>query len=379
MILVIAFVPLRLTLIFMATVSANILSSPEPIVSNDAAFSRELSKKFREFTSNGTKNLKGGLPLLMKSIFYLSFVIMIYTFLLSVELSILNVALVSCLLGVFVALSGINITHDGVHDTFSKKQWLNHSAAFVLNVLGASSYYWKTKHTISHHFYTNIHEKDADLEQGMLLRLHPSQKKRFIHRYQHIYFPFLYALSYIIWSLFLDPQKYFSSKTGDFEFTKMKAKDHIIFWLGKALTISIFMIAPVLAMGYLKAIILYLCFGVFCGLTLSLIFQLAHIIEGVSFQSIKGGKEENWFVHQIKTTANFSSKSKFIHFICGGLNFQIEHHLFPKVSHIHYPKLSKIVKETCDKFNIGYNNYPTFMDAMRSHVTQLKKLGTTIA
>jgi len=355
------------------------VSSPESLVSNDAAFSMELRKRFKEFTSNGTKNLKGGFPLLMKSVFYLSIVLVVYTFLLTTDLSMGYVALFSCLLGIFVALSGINITHDGVHDTFSKKQWLNSSAAFILNILGASSYYWKTKHTISHHHYTNIHEKDADLEQGMLLRLHPAQKKRFIHRYQHIYFPLLYALSYIVWSYYFDLQKYFSNKVGDFEFSKMKAKDHITFWTGKALTFTIFILIPTLVLGFAKAIVLYLCFGVFCGLTLSLIFQLAHIIEGVSFQSIKGGKEENWFVHQIKTTANFSSKSKFIHFVCGGLNYQIEHHLFPKVSHIHYPKLSKIVRDTCDKFNISYNNFPTFMGAMKSHIVQLKKLGRTIA
>jgi len=206
--------------------------------------------------------------------------------------------------------------------------------------------------------------------------LHPSQKKRLIHKYQHIYFPILYSLSYIIWSLYFDMEKYFSINE-KLNPHKMKIKDHFIFWIGKVLAISIFFIIPTVFLGVTKAITMYLCFGIFCGLTLSLIFQLAHITEGVNFKIDKIEKEEGWFIHQIKTTANFSLKNKLVHFVCGGLNFQIEHHLFPKVSHIHYPKLSKIVKETCEKFNIDYNTFPTLKEAIKSHIIQLKKLGTT--
>ncbi len=79
--------------------------------------------------------------------------------------------------------------------------------------------------------------------------------------------------------------------------------------------------------------------------------------------------------YQVKTTANFARRNKIISWYVGGLNFQVEHHLFPRVSHVHYPAISRIVKETCQKFNIPYNEFRTMSGAIASHFRMMRELG----
>ena len=85
--------------------------------------------------------------------------------------------------------------------------------------------------------------------------------------------------------------------------------------------------------------------------------------------------EDEWAIHQIKTTANFATISTFLTWFLGGLNYQVEHHLFPRISHIHYPNLAKIVKETCAEFDVTYTEFKTFASALKSHVQHLRHMG----
>jgi linoleoyl-CoA desaturase len=85
--------------------------------------------------------------------------------------------------------------------------------------------------------------------------------------------------------------------------------------------------------------------------------------------------ENEWAIHQIETTCNFGTNSPVLNFLLGGLNYQVEHHIFPKMSHVHYKEVSKIVKETCDEFGINYVNYPTLWSALTAHKLHMKRLG----
>ena len=84
--------------------------------------------------------------------------------------------------------------------------------------------------------------------------------------------------------------------------------------------------------------------------------------------------EDEWAVHQLKTTANFATNNRVISWLVGGLNFQVEHHLFPRVSHVHYPEISKIIKNACQEFGVPYIEYPKMRMAVASHITHLKSL-----
>ncbi|HSC55153.1 MAG TPA: acyl-CoA desaturase [Phnomibacter sp.] len=288
-------------------------------------------------------------------------------------------ALVICgVMGLLIAAIGFNIMHDGGHGSFSTSPFINKLAALTLNILGGSAFMWNQKHNVIHHAYTNVHDVDDDLNAGIFLRLSKHQPKLGIHRVQHFYFWALYSLLYLFWIFFSDFQKYFSKAIGTVPLSKMKLKDHLSFWTGKALFALIFMGIPIYVYGFLSWLVGFLVMTMLSGLVLSIVFQLAHTVEATSFPMADentGRMEDEWAIHQLKTTANFATRNKVVSWFVGGLNFQVEHHLFPRISHIHYPAVSKIVKQACKEYNIPYLEYRSVYKAVASHIAYLRGLG----
>jgi linoleoyl-CoA desaturase len=281
----------------------------------------------------------------------------------------------ACLLGINLAVLGFNIMHEGGHQCFSKYKWLNSVAGYFLNALGGNIYFWKVKHNVNHHTFTNIEGIDSDIDVRPFMRLHPNQPRLGIHRYQHIYWGVLYGISYLAWVFYDDFVKYFRGKIAPhMKPMALSIREHIVFWITKLLYVGVFIALPILFLGWAKAIIGYLIVNVVCGLFISIVFQLAHVVEVNEFP-IEKKLEKDWAVHQISTTSNFATSNKLMFWLLGGLNFQIEHHLFPKISHIHYPQISRIVKETCQEFNVAYHEYSTMIEAVISHVMYLRKMG----
>ncbi len=288
-------------------------------------------------------------------------------------------AIIECvLLGLFTASIGFNIMHDGAHGSYSRSRKINTIAAYSLDILGASSFMWNTKHNVMHHAYTNIDGLDDDIDAGILLRINKEQRYYPIHRYQYLYFWFLYALLYVSWVFYADYKKYFSRKVGNVPLKKLSTKDHILFWSFKVLHLFTFILLPIYLLGFGKWIIGFLIYTCVTGFILSIVFQLAHVVEETAFplavQPVNK-MEDEWALHQLKTTSNFGTQSKLITWWAGGLNFQVEHHLFPKVSHIHYPNISKIVKQTCKELGVPYLEHKTMGEAIRSHIAHLKLMG----
>ncbi|AIZ64456.1 fatty acid desaturase [Hymenobacter sp. DG25B] len=289
------------------------------------------------------------------------------------------VAVLECaLLGGIGAAIGFNVMHDGAHGSFSKSKWLNQFAAFTLNVMGGSSFMWNAKHNLIHHMYTNVEGVDDDLNAQPWLRLSPDQPRRMLHRFQHLYFWFFYALLFIAWIFYMDYQKYFQRKIGEMPIKKMTATDEGVFWGFKVLHLGLFVALPIYMVGFLPWLIGFVVFACVAGFSLSIVFQLAHTVEHTSFvvpHATTNKIEDEWAIHQIKTTANFATDSKIISWLVGGLNFQVEHHLFPTISHVHYPALNKILRQMCLEFGIEYNEYPNMRYAVASHVAHLRQLG----
>jgi linoleoyl-CoA desaturase len=268
--------------------------------------------------------------------------------------------------------------HDGAHGSFSKYKWLNNLAAISLNMLGGSHFMWNMKHNVIHHAYTNIDGLDDDIDIKPWMRMSTTQPKLKMHRYQHIYFWFLYSLLYILWIFVLDYQKYFKRRIGAMPLKKMDASDHVIFWGFKVLHLAMFLVIPIYMVGFKSWLVGFLVFAVLSGLVISIVFQLAHTVEHTHFpmpDEATGKLEDEWAVHQLKTTANFAPRNKVINWFVGGLNFQVEHHLFPKISHIHYPAINKIIKQACADFNVPYIEYRRMRHAVASHVSFLKQMG----
>lgn len=282
------------------------------------------------------------------------------------------------LMGLNLASIGFNIMHEGVHASFSKWKWLNTVSAHSLNVMGGNQHFWKLKHVVNHHTYTNIQHMDYDIETK-LLRVHENQEHLWFHKYQHLYWFLLYGLSYMAWIFYEDFLKYFSGRVNPLAEKKVLANnEQIIFWVSKALYVILYLVVPIMVLGFAKTMAGFFIMGITCGYIIAVVFQLAHIVEGTHFP--QPSKEHNrieqeWAIHQVETTADFATKSVVINWLLGGLNFQVEHHLFPKISHVHYSQINKMVKETCLEFGVVYLEYSTIAKALRSHVMHIYKLG----
>jgi linoleoyl-CoA desaturase len=348
-------------------------------VSQQSNFFRILKDKVDGyFKSNGIAST-GNTKLFLKGLYQLLSAFSLYILLVFVNPPVW-IALILCVLfGVNLAVIGFNIMHEGVHQSFSRFKWVNSLSAYCLNALGGNSYFWKVKHNINHHTYTNIEDHDHDIDVEPMMRLNENQKKRSFHRFQHLYFVFLYGASYLTWIFYFDFQKYFTGKIASGTSKKrLELKEEVVFWVTKLTYIAVYLVLPILMVGFSKAIIGFFIVTTVCGLFIALVFQLAHVVEGTSFPvpDAESNKiKEEWAIHQLNTTANFGTKNKVLSWVLGGLNFQIEHHLFPKVSHIHYPAISRIVKETCKEFNITYIEYKTMFKAFKSHFLHIRKMG----
>jgi linoleoyl-CoA desaturase len=329
------------------------------------------------FESNNIKQT-GNYKLYIKTTLLFISVAVLYTFLVFFTPPTWVSILLCCLMGVNLAGIGFNIMHDGAHGSFSTKTWVNELMGYSLNMMGGSVYLWKHKHNVNHHSFTNIEGMDDDIDIKPWIRVHDEQKKYWFHRFQHIYWVVLYGVTYLLWIFFQDFQKYFTGKVGETPFRKMDVKEHIIFWASKLLYVGVALVLPIFSVGLLQTIVGYSIVAFVCGIIIAVVFQLAHVVENASFSTPDTEVykiDDEWAVHQIKTTANFATKSKIVSWFTGGLNFQVEHHLFPRISHIHYPKISELVKETCAQFNISYLEFPTVYSAVRSHVMHLKHVG----
>lgn len=284
----------------------------------------------------------------------------------------------SLVLGGLIAAIGFNVMHDGAHGSFSKHKPVNLLAAFSLNILGGSSFMWNVKHNIIHHAYTNVDGVDDDIDIQPWMRMSSTQKKYMLHKYQHRYFWFLYALLYILWIFVLDYQKYFKQKIGTMPLKRMHVTDHLVFWVFKALHLVLFVVLPIILVGFVPWLVGFLIATLFAGFVLSIVFQLAHTVEHTHFPMpdvADNRLSDEWAIHQLKTTANFATRNKLVSFLVGGLNFQVEHHLFPKISHVHYPAISRIIRDTCREFNVPYIEYPRMRHALASHVSYLRQMG----
>jgi linoleoyl-CoA desaturase len=280
-----------------------------------------------------------------------------------------------------VAGIGLSVMHDANHGAYAKKPWINDLIGYSLNLVGANSFNWKLQHNVMHHTFTNVVEEDEDISPRGALRMTPHSEWKKIHKYQYVYAWFLYGLMTIVWVIFKDFERIIRyQKNGLAE--KQHANitiEWIILIASKLVYIAYIFVIPLLVTSLLwwQILIGILIMHYLAGFILAIIFQPAHVIEGTEFPLPDDNDmlEYNWAVHQLFTTTNFGQKSRWFSWYVGGLNFQIEHHLFPNICHVHYNNISKIVQSTTKEFGLPYKSARTFVGALYSHLRLLKQLG----
>lgn len=282
------------------------------------------------------------------------------------------------LLGLAVAALGFNIQHDGGHRAFSRFPLVNRIMATSLDFVGGSSFIWNYKHNTLHHTYANIDEHDDDIDVGILGRFSPQQKRMSFHRVQHFYMWMLYAFLLVKWHLFDDFRDMIVGRVGTHRFTRPTGRHLVIFVGGKLAFFSLAFAIPMWFHPVWVALCFYGLVSAFVGVLLSVVFQLAHVVEAAKFpvpEHESGRMPTSWAVHQVETTVNFSRRNPILTWYLGGLNFQVEHHLFPRTCHVHYPRLSRFVERACARHGVRYNDHGSVLTGIASHFRWLKKMG----
>lgn len=328
--------------------------------------------------NNLSKNANGAMW--GKVIFFLSGTILLYSLILSNQFSPLTMLFLAIGLGMFIAFIGFNVSHDAIHGALSGNSTVNKVFSLTFNIIGANAYVWSITHNVVHHTFTNIpgHDEDIDVAPGML-RISEEEKLKKVMCYQHYYAFLLYGLASLSWVFRKDYKKFFQKKIGQQDNSNHPRVEYFNLFFFKAVYYILFIVIPliVLDITWWQFIVGFVAMHLAEGLVLGLVFQLAHVVEGMDFPTPdeKGNIEEAWAVHQMRTTANFARKSWIVNFLCGGLNMQIEHHLFPRICHIHYTQIAPIVKATAEEFGVPYIESVTFAAALQSHYRMLRLLG----
>ncbi len=285
------------------------------------------------------------------------------------------------IMGLGKAGVGMGVMHDANHRSFSKNQKINKWMSKTLYIIGGFPFNWQYQHNTMHHGFTNIEGHDEDIDPGDFLRFSPHKELRKIHKYQHIYAWFLYGLMTFSWATGKDFKQLNRYRKENVKLnTKLNYnKLFRTLIIAKLLYYIAFLVIPIIVVpvAWYWIIVFFMLMHFTTGLILTTIFQTAHVVPDADYPL--PGKdmtmENNWAIHQLLTTSDFSPKNKILSWFIGGLNYQVEHHLFPNISHVHYPRIAEFVRETARKFNLPYHVQPGFLVAVSEHAKMLKKLG----
>ena len=280
-------------------------------------------------------------------------------------------------LGLAIAAIGFNIQHDGGHGAYSRHRWVNRTAAMTLDLLGGSSLIWAHKHNGLHHTFTNISGHDDDINLGLIGRLSPDQPHRWWHRWQHLYLWPLYGMLPIKWQFFDDFADLAARGRGDRSVPRLAAADWLVLLTGKLIFFSLALVVPLQRHPIGSVIGCYVLVSMVQGIVLSVVFQLAHCVEEADFpgSAPSSAAMGPWADHQLATTVDFSRSNALLSWLLGGLNFQVEHHLFPRICHVHYPEISRIVEQTCRDCGVPFRCHRTFLSGLASHYRWLRRMG----
>lgn len=344
-------------------------------------FSQTLrSRVYGHFKSTNTSKF-ATLPMVVKSVLlvflYLVPLILITT---GVASTTWQMFLCFVLAGLGMAGVGMGVMHDAIHGSYSRNPTINKWVGHTLDMVGASSIVWKLQHNVLHHSYTNIDEHDDDINAPFFLRFSPNAPQNNLHKYQHLYAWFFYSLSTLSWVTakdFIRLKRYYKKGLikNEQEYRKYLLK--IIAW--KIGYFAVILGLPLLFAPFSAGMLLlgYLLMHFVTGFTITMVFQIAHIVEDVEFPMADsdGIVEGERILHQLATTCNFAPNNKVLFWFIGGLNYQVEHHLFPDICHIHYREIAPIVKATAEEFNVPYHSKPHFLSAVLDHFKMLYVLG----
>jgi linoleoyl-CoA desaturase len=369
-----------------ATAPLSVQNEPRPVTPRkvatyqpSTAFARQLHGEVEAYFATTGKSKRDAPAMYLKTVVMLSWLAGSYLFLLLAASSRWQAVAGAVSLGLAMAGVGFNIQHDGNHGAYSRHAWVNRMMSLTLDLLGGTAYFWHFKHNIAHHTHPNIAGQDDDISLGVLGRVSPHQRWRPFHRFQWIYMWLLYAVFALQWQLGGEFRNLASKRwCGTTHVPFPRGQEQVIFWVGKLVFLTLAFGLPALLHPFGNVVVTYLVAVVTLGLVLATVFQVAHVSDAAEFRAPEAGGSavaRPWAEHQVETTVNFARGNRVLNWYLGGLNHQIEHHLFPKVCHVHYAALSPIVEAVCLQHGVRYFAHPSMRAALSAHARWLYVMG----
>lgn len=344
----------------------------------DAGFQRELRRRVEARIQETGVQQRDCPRMYLKTAVVLSAFAIFYCLLVFVADTWWQALPLAVLLGFTTAEIGFNIQHDGSHKAFSDRPWVNKLMAMTLDLVGGSSYVWRWKHVVFHHMYVNVEGHDTDIDLGIFGRLSPPQPHHAVYRWQQWYLWPLYGVMAMKWHFFDDYRDVILGRMGVHRFPRPRGWELVLFLGGKLTFLLLAFGIPLLFHPFWTVALFYVITVAVVGVVLSVVFQLAHAVEEARFpapQPQTSRMQTAWAVHQVETTVDFARDNRLVSWLVGGLNFQIEHHLFPTLSHVNYPAIAGVVETTCREFDVPYVASPSFGAAVASHFRWLRRMG----
>ena len=346
------------------------------------AFSADLKREVDAYFESTGKSRYADWGMVFKALFLFTLTFGTYAWLLTATLPGWAMLGLCVVIGIGVAGLGFAVGHDAIHGAYSKNDRVNRFVGLTFDLLGASSYLWRITHNRIHHTWTNVPDMDEDIVVSPLLRLSPASERKPWHRFQHGFAWLLYSFITLNWVYFKDFQFLRAQKLGPFENLKHSKAQIAGVIASKIVYHTWTIVIPLLVLDvtFWQFALGYLAMHMTAGFILSVVFQLAHIVEDAQYpqRDAKGALPFNWHVHQLQTTVDFAPNNRLLTWYCGGLNHQVAHHLFPRICSRHYASLRPIIRRVAALHDVPYHVAPTFWMGLRSHYRMLKRLGLRI-
>jgi linoleoyl-CoA desaturase len=358
---------------------ARALPGPSATFLPKSAFQRELQARVAEYFAATGQSSRGDGRMYLKTAVMLAWLLASYVALVFVVSSPPLAVAAAVSLGLAMAGVGFNVQHDGNHGAYSERPGVNRLMALTLDLLGGTAYFWHYKHNVAHHGHPNVDGHDDDINVGVLARFSPHQRWYPHQRLQHLYVWLLYALLALEWQLTGEFRNFYSkSRYGQVPVPRPQGRERVTFWVGKLVFFGLAFGLPLALHPPARVLGLFVVSSGTLGLVLAVVFQLAHCTDKASFRQVTAEARvlpRGWAEHQVESTTDFARGNRWVSWYVGGLNMQIEHHLFPRICHVHYAALAPIVEETCRAHGVPYSAHSTCLDALAGHLRWLLALG----
>ncbi len=347
----------------------------------DAGFHRELKRRVSDHFRRSGRSSQDSPRMVLKTAVLLVWFGGSYALLVVAAATWWQGLLLSGSLALAMAGVGFAIQHDANHGAYSRHKSVNRLMGMTLDMMGASSYLWHWKHNISHHTYTNLSGADDDIDLSPICRMAPAQPRYAWHRLQQFYMWPLYGLLIPKWHFVYDFKNVWRATIASNRFPRPRGADLVQLIAGKAVFFGWAFVLPMLFHPWWVVLLFYGATAFLLGIVLSVVFQLAHCVEEAQFPRVAPGADhlqDEWAVHQVQTTVDFARTNRLLTWYVGGLNFQIEHHLFPRICHVHYPRIAGIVEAVCAEFGVRYTAHDRLLGAVSSHWRWLERMGRPV-